>query len=37
MKSDGFSRFSASIERIQALDRPRRMRRAGKEAIMEGP
>ena len=27
MKSDGCSRFSASMARIHALDRPRRMRR----------
>jgi hypothetical protein len=37
MKADGCSRFSAIIERIHALDRPRRMRKAGKEAIMRGP
>jgi hypothetical protein len=34
MKSEGCSRFSASIERIHALERPRRMRKAGKDAIM---
>ena len=32
MKSLGCSRFSASIARIHGLDRPRRMRREGKEA-----
>jgi hypothetical protein len=34
MKSLGWRRFSASIARIHALDRPRRIRRAGKEAVV---
>jgi hypothetical protein len=38
MKSDGESRFSASISRIHGLDRPRRMRMAEKEAVvMQAP
>jgi hypothetical protein len=34
MKSEGCSLFSASIERIHALERPRRIRRWGNEADM---
>ena len=34
MKSLGCSRLSASIERIHALERPRRMRREGNEAVI---